>query len=392
MALSESKSRRFPAAMWVAALAITTTALGACSSSGGASDKTNAASSSPTTGSTTSGTTTNFDAELAPYLKEPTQLPTLPAITKPVPKGKDVYIVYGGAGPQQTIVTAAEEAISALGWKSHSVTYNLSNPASGNSAILGALNSGADAILDNGLPAASIQPALAAAKAKNVPVLEVSGTDPLSTPDILQVGQSQVSATAWAKAMALAVMSDAQKRKVTPHVVVVGANGSDLSKIFEDADIKAIKDLCPKCEANSNNLSPGDFVAGEAPSTTLSYIQSHPDTNYVLVIGFPGAMRSVLDSAGLNKVQIGGEVSTPSNLQGVKSGDFFFWLASGDGFVGALGVDALVRIFTGADTTAVQKLPVPSWIVTKTSNIPANGTPDFPTGYAAAFKRLWNVS
>jgi ABC-type sugar transport system substrate-binding protein len=161
--------------------------------------------------------------------------------------------------------------------------------------------------------------------------------------------------------------------------------------VLSGADKNAITDLCSSCSADVLNVPIGSFLAGQAPSSVVSYLQAHPKINYVYVIGFPGAMRSVLDSAGLKRVKIAGQVSTLSNNAGAKSGDFIFWIDTPNGYVGGLALDSMVRAFTGGDRAIHNNEQMPTWAITKDSAISTTSLPEFPTGYSDDFKRLWNV-
>lgn len=356
-----------------------------------------ACGASDSAGSSTPSTSTKADAtalttEAAKYAVQPSSLPDLPALTKTPPAGKKIFFVNSGNGSEQLINAGIVPLAKKLGWDYKSITWSIDNPASANSAVLSAINSGADGVILVGVPIAVLKTSLAAAKAKNVPVVVVAATDTVKdSPGVSHVGNIPVSAAEWTRVAALTTLADAAKRGVDAKVLIVSTSGAPVFSILSKDTAASIKKQCPSCTANVLDVPIADFAAGKAPSATVSYLQAHPDITHVLVVAFPGAMRQALDSAGFTKVQVGGMASTLPGNAGAVSGDFFFWLDTPNGYLGAEALDSLARSFTGGDPGVHNNEPVPPWVITKGADVPANALPEFPTGYGASFTKLWNV-
>ncbi|TDO50547.1 ABC-type sugar transport system substrate-binding protein [Kribbella sp. VKM Ac-2527] len=334
-------------------------------------------------------------AALAPYLKKPSVLPNLKPLPQRPPTGKTVYYVNTGSGSAAEIAHGVEAAAKALGWSYKQLTYNVANPATGNSAYLAAMNAGADGIISTGLPQAAIRDALDKAKAKGVKVVLINPTESPEGTDIGHVGNVQVLATAYGKVNALAIAADSEKSGKKAKVAVVSSSGIPILTTLTDAMIDGLKENCQGCEVDNVDVSAAAITSGQASTEVISYIQRHPGTNYVnLAVGaFEGGMRSALDAAGLKDVKIAGTQPTVAQNKEIQSGDSLFWLQVPYGYEAWEAVDALARSFTGGELTTHNTEEIPIWVVDKTNlDFDPKKLPEFPTDYQSQFAKLWKVS
>ncbi|TDW24214.1 sugar ABC transporter substrate-binding protein [Kribbella kalugense] len=332
------------------------------------------------------------EAQLAPYLVQPSKLPAWPSLTEAPPKGKNIYYVSTGSGTAAIIGSAIKAACDALGWTYHPLTFNGSNPASANSALLTAVGSGADGVIMTGRPKASIMSGLDAAKTKGVEIVQTQGTDSPGTPGFDQVGNTPSNAAQTAKVIALGIVADAATAGATAHVGVVTTSGIPAIQGYSDATLAAIKGVCPSCSADSIDVPVADLLSGQAAKSVVSFIQRHPETNYVHVVAgaVEGGLRQALDAAGLTKVEITGYAPTPAQNQAVKDGKDLFYVQSPSGYYGWIAIDTIARHLTGGNASIHNAEADPVWLVNKTNlEFDPNVLPDFPAGYQEQLKKLW---
>lgn len=375
-------SRTTRCAVGLAPVVLTASLLAAC----GASDAGD--------GGGASGANTGAADAVAPYLEKPTSLPDLAPVRQAPPAGKSVYYINTGSGSAAEIADGVESAAKTLGWSYKGLTYNVANPATGNSAFLAAINSGADGIISSGLPVAAIEEGLKKAKAEGVAVVLINPTESPDTTDIGHVGNVRVLAEVYGKVNALAIAADAEASDKKANVAVVSSSGIPILTTLTDAMVDGIKEYCNGCEVDTVDVSADDLTSGRAHEAVISHIQRHPDTNYVnLAVGaFEGGMRSSLDAAGLNEVKIAGTQPTVAQNQEIESGASLFWLQVPYGYEAWEAMDALVRAFTGGDLATHNKEEIPIWVVNKSNlDFDPKSLPEFPTDYQAQFAELWKV-
>src|ERR1700712_604734 len=180
---------------------------------------------SASTAPATSGTSGNSaQTALAPYLTPATQLPvTTPLSAKP-PTGKSVYFLSDGTPIRQDISTGISSATDVLGWKTTVLTYDISNPVSINSAMLSAVNAGADAIVFAAVDAAAITEGLKAAQDKGIIVIGDATGNALGTAGITaEVNSAGTAGADWGKLIGLGIAADSERSGQAAHVVEVTA-------------------------------------------------------------------------------------------------------------------------------------------------------------------------
>lgn len=160
------------------------------------------------------------------------------------------------------------------------------------------------------------------------------------------------------------------------------------------AFIAEMKTLCPKCNVRKVDISLAT-VGTSSPSTIVSDLQAHPDTNiavfteYDAATGLPAAMKT----AGI-KVDTIGLSPSPSNLQDIKNGDLGAAVAVDIPVMVWSAMDATARIAGGQELTAGEKAGIPPVQVIEKKDITFDTTKGF-SGYpdfVQRFSKLWTVN
>jgi len=327
------------------------------------------------------------EAFLAKYEARPTQITSTGKITKPIPKGLTVDFVTCGPTPECTqegaIVTQAD---SLLGWKTV-VLNNDGTPQSQQAAFSQVVRSKAAAVLYSAIPASTFAADLPAMRKNGTFVAACCITDPVnSTTGIgYAVGlASQVGPVAGGQAAFVAADS-----KDTASSLFVNIPDLEILNVQRTYYTNAMAQYCPTCKVASLNMALSNV--GQAPSTVVSYLRSHPSVKYVvastdsITVGLPAAIKA----AGLTGIQIVGQGATPTNLVYMHSGEqaadvafpYFEELYS--------MVTAVAQHYAGVPVTP--SVPAPEWILTP-GNAPTSSQA-FPLvlDYEAQYKALWGL-
>ena len=378
-------TRRLAAGIGATALAL---ACAACGSSGSGSSKT---SSSTISSSTTSSAQTSGDAGSAvsaakasvAKLTNPPAF-TVPPISGKIPTGKRIAVVdctFVQCNPNQM-----EEPSKALGWTVKEYPFDVTKGAQEylkqvNAALASkpdylaiALNYGPDVVAKQ----------LQQAKSEGIPVIGIAGVD-MTNIDLMI--NSPVALSTGGKYMADVAVADAggpvhAASLIDPSQVGITAiaNGSkkELAKV-------------PGATADNINLS---FAQPQPTnvSTTMNYLKSHPETNYLLFPGsaFYAGLHQALIAAGLqNKVKLvlGYPAAAGADIANIKSGEFIAGVSGESESEMWRGVDAMARLSAGKSVG--DKVPAGSFRLQTKDN--ASATLTDPLNFKAAYQKAWGV-
>lgn len=374
-----------PRRLVAAALSITALGVAACGSSS-SSDK-----SSTTKSSGSGAKATAAQHQLAPYLKPPTQLTVTTPLSKKPPTGKSVYFVTNGAPISNENGKGVAAAAKALGWKFKTISVDQNNPSTIASGMLSAINAGADVVFIGATPTAEYKSVLPAAKAKGTLIIDnASGNAPV--PGVTAyINNAPASGPAWGKLAALVALANAEKAGTTLHGVIPTSPGFATILGPADATIKAtIAEKCPKCTVDTLNIGLGQVFSGKGPAAVVSYLQGHPEVNYILEDAslIDQGLTQALKAASLDKVKVIGITPLGPQVEALKSGAEEAWVAISLQVQGWMMIDAAARKFVGDDPTVYNKVAAPSYVITKDD---PNKPIDVPADYAAQFKKMWNA-
>lgn len=307
--------------------------------------------------------------------------------------GKAVYYIHTGSGSGQLISASIKRATATLGWRYRAITFNPANLATANSAYLSAVNAGADAIISTGVDHHALAQGLNAARARDIPVVQIQSVEAPRSSRFAQVANNVVNRSLYAKVVALGALADAAKRGVVAHVGVVTTSGIPAIYGMAQAKVRAVTEVCQKCSATIIDVPVAQATSGQAAQAVVSFIQQHPETNYISVDGpFAAGGRAALDAAGAEGVKIVGLSPTAAQNQELETGDSLLWVNISYGYYGWTAVDAVARALTGGDPSIHSREHDIVWLVDKDNmTFDPQTLPDFPAGYETQFKRLWRV-
>jgi ABC-type sugar transport system substrate-binding protein len=382
-----------------------TTAAGGTATTAAPSTETTAASGGATTAASGGATTTSGDgtattaaaagseglakaqALVAPYVDRPTKLELGPKIDKPIPTGKTVYQITCGAEACDAESQMIKQATDILGWNLKTLNTD-GSPQQIQNAWEQVVREKPDGVIYTATPRAQIDQYLKQAEANGTNVAACCIVEP-ATDGITWTTSTPDQAAQLAKVMAAWPIVDAAKDgNMKPGAVYLNIPDLPILSAAGKSMESTYKDLCPDCEFNTLDIGLADLAG--APDQVVSFLRSHPNTQYVIqstdsvFLGLPAALKA----AGLNdKVKIFGEGPTSAVQANIANGDQAGTMAFAFYEIMFGAVDALARAEAGVPQFT--NFNPPNWILTK-DNIPSPNEyfPVVPNALDQ-FKEVW---
>src|SRR4051794_24337875 len=316
----------------------------------------------------------------------PTSIGVTTPIGKPVPTGKKVAFISCGVQACEIQGNIIKQGAADLGWTASTINTD-GSPEQLQNAFETALRQGANAVILNAVNRAAVAKQIAEAKRKGVAFVTCCSTAPPGDGILANVAGTGNSAKIG-QSLAADIVADSQGKANTLYVNI---SAFEILKALGTQFQSTYKQLCPSCDYASLDV-PVTSIGKDAPDRIVSYLRSHPQTNYIVLsvsnalgAGLPAA----LNAAGLaDKVKIVGQSGDTQTFQDLAAKKVQSVVPFDYYAVDSLMLDALARHFAGAPP---QPATPPLWIVTA-NNMPAEATKGlFPvvTNYRDEFKKLW---
>jgi ABC-type sugar transport system substrate-binding protein len=347
-------------------------------------------------GNSTSSGDGAADAAAAPdpVTTAPTKINVSTPLAAPPAAGKTLFWLQCELPICEKIGGGVKAATEAAGWNYESLVFKSADPGSG---IEAAVQQKPDVIAITGIPSAAVESQLKAAAAAGIPVVTCAPGPEEPSAEAYAAICSQTTAPDG-KNLALWAIKDSggEANIVTVTIPAFPALGTTVAGINDTVD-----EYCPDCSADELELTVDDLAGGQVVPKLVAYLQSNPDTNYVLFnfadleIGVPEA----LDAAGLDKVKLIGNGGGPQQFQALVDGDTLdaAWVAYPAVYQGWEMVDAALRLVDGGtvpDGYQQEMQALPTYIV-DTPEAAEQLAPAYdwegPEGYQEQFKELWLV-
>ncbi|MDW5593769.1 substrate-binding domain-containing protein [Conexibacter stalactiti] len=362
----------------------------ACGSSDDADGGTAAATSATATTTTASGGAglAAVEAKVAELRKPPRPI-DVPALGRRPPSGRSAVWI-GCKYPECAAVAGAlTPALKSLGWRLTTLTPDVTPEAIAAAWTQAVAEKPGVIFAIDVVPVAAIAAQLEQAEKDGIKVITTGGPT--------QVGDQGVDAAigsvpfhqANATAMTDWAIADSQgKGKI---VLLYDPSIPLQQSVLEAVEQAAAQ--CPDCTLDTLRVQLAE--AGKTiPGQVVSYIQSHPDVNYVITTG-SGALGigQALKSAGLTDVKLASSFSQQQNLQLVKDGVEAAAIPNEGVSLGWRMADAAARLEAGETVPEALAAPVGQRQLFDGDNI---GEADVSRQWdvpdtAATFERAWLV-
>lgn len=341
----------------------------------------------------------DFAAKVAQYKRGvPAQFggPTVKVAAKPGVKLAVIACARSLSGCEIPL-EGATKAAQTIGWDVKEFDGK-GNPRSQNEAILGAVSWGAQVIIAYSIDPALVQQGLKVAKQAGVVLISgnnaTGSPNPVITPAAGNIGfDVDVSSNFVDQGRSVAdwmIVDSNQKANI---FVIGDEEFSSASAIV--TGLRQEMALCSTCQMSETMLITADQVGAPVAQMVTSYLQTHPDVDYVYAPYDPVASAIVpaIQQAGLGtKVKVVSAVGALENLAFIQQGRVQVAdLASDLIYVGWASVDQAVRKIGGQPfaTPGGENAP---WALVDKENLPTNKdglyVPSFD--YQAKYKALWS--
>lgn len=382
---------------WIALtlLLVCALALAACGSSSSSSSSSTSSGggteteTSETSGSGGSAAVAEAEAELKKFEQLPTKLEVTEELKEKPKAGEKVYFINCGFPSCEQINDGVDAAAKALGWSTTKLPIDQGNPATINSAYQQAVQSGASIIIGGGNLEETFSQGLAEAKAKGIPVIDTNSNNPIGKGIVAKVASTEVMLPIYGGLLADQIISESGG-KANVALLHMPIYDNIIAPGFEELK-KQLSSACPEtCEVGEITVSFQDFAKQELPNVVVSYLQAHPEVEY-LVFGFSTQSEGVvpaLTGASLD-VKVTGMFAEPPQQEQIAEGSAIPWTSAPLNLEGWQAVDAAARYLQGMDVKANEKLPV--WMITKENLKDPSVYANAPENYPELFESLWKV-
>jgi ABC-type sugar transport system substrate-binding protein len=384
-----------------AVLPLACVVVAACSSTGGGSSSSSAAGSTAA-GSTSSAATGQAAAQalakiLTPVVNEPTSISVTTPLAKPAPKGIKVVGLDDGFVDENLYYQGMAAAAKVLGWSFSTQSINDSDPQTVISGATSAINAGAKAVVMVSELQSTIDKVLPLANQHHAVILDTISSNSAHPGQILASTENHEFFTQDRYVIA-AILQQADAAGQVAHIGETWIPQFATDRILgENGAKQVLAQYCPKCTMDRINISLEDVQNGAYVQDIASYLQSHPDINFLFATNafFVNGLVPALKQAGIPIPKIVGTEPTAANFSALKSGVAQEWFYVPQQVLGWVWTDELARYFTGGDyniwnTTAYD----PQWLMTDQNiqQVPNVNDLEPPVGYQAQFEKLWGVS
>jgi ribose transport system substrate-binding protein len=327
----------------------------------------------------------------------PTKIPQTVPLPKAPAEGTKVALLQCAPAACTLLNPGFLAAARSLGWDPTIIPYAAANPGQ---AVQQAINDGNKYIASTSIALGSIGPQLQEMKARHIGWFEGYTTD-------MPEGASNGLYGNVANATFLG-----ESGKLLADYMIADSNGHSNSvyislplypaTVMTEAGLTAeLRAKCPDCTNATLPTSVAQLGEGQLPAAIVTYLRSHPDTDYVVLSFqdlFPG-LAPALKSAGLaSKVKIIGSQPQAPELDAVANGTSAAWVMLPEPYLSWAFVDWMARLSEGelsaaalnAGDQAVQYLVDSPEGAEAALKANSNYWPG-PAGYAQQFESLWRI-
>jgi ABC-type sugar transport system substrate-binding protein len=330
-----------------------------------------------------------------PLTTQPDKINVTTPLEAPPAPGKTFFWLQCELPICEKIGGGVEAAVQAAGWNLETLVFKASDPGSG---VESAVQQKPDAIGITGIPSAAIKAQLKAAADAGIPVVTCSP------------GPEEPSAETYAAICSQTTGPDGENLAKwaikdsggNAHMVMVTISSFPSLQTTVDGMNSVLDEYCPDCSSGILDVTVDDLAGGQVASKLVAYLQSNPDTNYVvfnfgdLEIGVPEALKA----AGFEgKVKLIGNGAGPQQFQALIDGGMdAAWVAYPAVYEGWEMVDAALRLVDGGtlpDGYQEEIASLPSYIVDSAEGAEALAPAldyEGPADYQGQFATLWGVN
>jgi ABC-type sugar transport system substrate-binding protein len=323
------------------------------------------------------------------HIEPPTEIGPTEPIGKPIPKGKKIVYVNCGAEACTNQGKGLESAAKVLGWTVQTIQAQ-PTPQSVQAAMTEAVRRNPDAVVSAGFSRALYARQIDEMNEKKIAVITSTGMEPTGEGGTTFNAEPPAEASVATSLLADKTTVDLDGKG---EVGAVYLTGYPLPKVYTDAYVARLKQVCPDCSVKTINIQPTS-IGKDAPQKIANFLRANPNVKAIMLsydalgIGLPAAIKA----AGLKMPKVYSYSPDAPGIQALQSGDTTAATPQPYNEIGWLWADALARYFTGGDVKDSQHFP--RWVLWSKDydNLPTQAnSPVIVDGYQQQFKKLWGI-
>jgi ribose transport system substrate-binding protein len=248
-----------------------------------------------------------------------------------------------------------------------------------------------DGVMDPALPSSLFKSQLATLATNKIPMVEWTVPDAVGN-GIVKILLDSNQYTLNGRLLADWVVVDSSANAKTAFFNVPNF---PVLKIMEQAYQTRLAELCPSCTYTGIDVQATD-IGKSLPDRVVSYVQQHPDTNYILlsfgsmVLGVPEALKE----AGLDgHVKLVSQAGLNLNFNYIAKGQQAVDMTLSHLNLAYAAMDVMARVWNGQDVSRISSI-LPTIFLTKDNlnfDPSSNTTWPMPETLQQQYKTLWGV-
>ncbi|WP_203336995.1 sugar ABC transporter substrate-binding protein [Nocardioides limicola] len=327
--------------------------------------------------------------ETSELLTQPTELPVTDPVEGDIPADITVAYLYNGIDQSTSFLNGMKAAAAELGWTMHEFSYDPANPASFQSAVISAVESGPDAMVTNTLVQQQLDPVYELTSMAGIPLVAATSSA-VADENLYPILTTQTNTAHAANLAAQQLVVDAGDTPIHVAQVTVPQFADTLGSMAAEVE-KVVTGACDECSHDLVEVSLTDVFTGQHVGQVVSYLQANPEVNYLFADAaqISLGLDAQLQQAGLTQIQVYGALPSQAQLSAVKDGAPGAWATFPLEVMGWAMIDTVARAVTGDASNPWQDATL-SYVV-NASNVDAIdvANPVFPADYRDQFKELW---
>ena len=322
-----------------------------------------------------------------------TGVPTSIGVTEPLkskPTGKKVYYMQCGVLQCTDVGNQLDKVGAILGVNVVHIDTG-STPETIAAAADRFAHDLPDGVMDPALPSSLFKSQLATLATNKIPMVEWTVPDAVGN-GIVKILLDSNQYTLNGRLLADWVVVDSSANAKTAFFNVPNF---PVLKIMEQAYQTRLAELCPSCTYTGIDVQATD-IGKSLPDRVVSYVQQHPDTNYILlsfgsmVLGVPEALKE----AGLDgHVKLVSQAGLNLNFNYIAKGQQAVDMTLSHLNLAYAAMDVMARVWNGQDVSRISSI-LPTIFLTKDNlnfDPSSNTTWPMPETLQQQYKTLWGV-
>jgi len=333
----------------------------------------------------------SLQAAVQRLLAAPKSISQTEALPSKPPSGRLAVFASNGLAGDERTGTGIHEAANALGRSYSQVTYDASNPATLQAALMNALAKKPAAVMVSAQPQSQFGTStISAYAAAHVPLIQGSDAPVTLGDPIYGTPAGAASEERIGKALADWFIVDS---KGQGKAIFETYTSAPILGVYRDAFIDEVKLHCPKCGVLVVPVTQSDLEADQLIPKVVNAARANPTYKYVFFDNgeFAEGVLAQLSAAGLSGLTVGGRSIDPYGEAALEAGTEQVWTGQSYYLEGEALVDVALHVVeTGKGTSSDDVMPMQLLTRSNVSELD-RGQFNLPSNSIEQYETVWHV-